>query len=135
MTFIFEEVTRPDIIRREKITKYTVLGLILALIAGVTLYIIFKNWREEREVRRFLTALEQSDYQSAYRIWKPEPSYAYKDFMRDWGPNGDYGKISSFKMVRSRSHSNGVIVTMMINGREARLWVDRESRSISFAPF
>lgn len=135
MTFIFDEVTRPDVIRREKITKYTLLALILSLIAGVTLYVIFKNWREEREVKRLLTAIEQSDYQSAYRIWKPEASYTYNDFMRDWGPNGDYGKITSFKMVRSRSHGNGVIVTMTINGREARLWVDRETRSISFAPF
>lgn len=55
--------------------------------------------------------------------------------MRDWGPNNsDYGKVQSYKLVRSRSYGNGVIIICELNGKEARLWVDRDTKAISFAP-
>jgi hypothetical protein len=135
MTFIFEEVTRPDVIRRERIiTRIVVAVIILAIVSGA-LYVIFKNWPQERAVKRFVAALEQGDYQQAYKIWQPNSSYSFNSFMRDWGPKGDYGKITSFKFVRSRSYGNGVIVTTMINGRQVRIWVDRGSKALTFAPF
>jgi len=132
--FIFEEVARPEVIRRERIRNRIILGVVIAAILGGVLYFIFQNYFEEREVKRFVAALEQSDYQSAYRIWKANPSYTFEKFMRDWGPHGDYGKVNSYKFVRSRSVSNGVVITSQINGREAALWVDRETKAITFAP-
>ncbi len=135
MTFIFEDVARPEVIRRERIRTRVIVGVVvLAIVAGV-LYFIFKNYPEERVVKHFATALEQGNYQEAYRIWKPTSSYSFNAFTRDWGPNNaDYGTVQSYEFGGSRSYGNGVIITCKLNGKEARLWVDRETKAISFAP-
>ena len=132
---IFEDVNRPEVIRRERLVKRILIGVIIVAIVAGFLYWEFKNWPEERTAKRFLATLQRGDYQQAYRIWQPSSSYAFNDFLRDWGPNGEYGKVQSFKMVGSQSSGSGVIVTAKINGKEARIWVERKDKSLSFPPY
>jgi hypothetical protein len=133
--FIFEDVNRPEVIRRERLVKRIIIGAIIGAILAGFLYWEFKNWPEERTAKRFLATLQRGDYQQAYRIWQPSPTYAFKDFMRDWGPDGERGKVQSFKIVASQASGSGVIVTAEVNGKEARIWVERKDKSLSFPPY
>jgi hypothetical protein len=111
---------------------------LLILIAGVLLAILFRNYPEERAVSRFLTALQQGNYQEAYRLWQPAPSYSYQDFLRGWGAEGDYGKIREFKILQSRSKgSYTVIVTVKINNIDPplELAVDRRTKGLAYSIF
>ncbi len=133
--FIFEDFARPEDIAREGRRRRILIGLVLSLVVGVALFWWFRNWPEERAVVHFLAALQREDLRGAYQLWKPTSSYRFQDFMRDWGPKGDYGKVQSFEITRSRSRGSGVIVYVLINDREARLWVEKSDKSLAFAPF
>lgn len=111
------------------------LVLVLLGMAGFLTY-HFWNYRQERAVARYLTALEQGNYQEAYRLWQPPESYTYENFLRDWGVQGDYGKIREFEIVDSRSKGASVVVTVRINGVEPPLdlVVKTKSGGLAFAP-
>jgi len=117
--------------------RYVLVFLAVAVVGGAS-YALLRNVPEERILAHFLTALEQGDYHQAYQLWQPAPTYSYEDFLHDWGAQGDYGKIRSFKILGSRSKgSRTVIVTVVINGEEpARdLVVDRDTKGLAFSPF
>ena len=63
--------------------------------------------------------------------------YTFETFMRDWGPQGEFGAIQSFRLLRSRSNGKEiVIVTVRINDkREAAIWVTRRSKNLGFPPY
>ncbi len=120
-----------------RIGPYVLLGLVTILIAGV-LFILFRNYPEEKVVERFLTTLEQGNYQEGYRLWQPSPTYSYNDFLHDWGVQGDYGKIREFKVLGSRAKgSETVIVTVKINNVDPPLEiiVDRKTKGLAFSVF
>jgi len=126
--------------RRTGIWKFLPLPLllILVLLIGALLYIRFRNYPAEQAVMRFLTTLQQGNYQAAYRLWQPAPSYAYSDFLHDWGEQGDYGKIRTFEILGSEAKgSNTVIVTVRINNVDPPLdlLVDRETKGLAFSVF
>lgn len=133
--FIFEEFSRPDIIRRERRNRRILIGAVLCALVGSLLYWQFQNYPEERAVSRFLVTLQRQDHRTAYQLWKPTASYSFEDFMRDWGPKGEYGKVDRFKITDSRARGSGVVVTARINDKEARLWVEKSDKSLAFAPF
>lgn len=102
---------------------------------GILIY-FFANFREERAVQKCFEALHRGDLEAAYRIWGPTEHYTFKDFLQDWGEDGYYGKVRYFKIVESESRGSGVIVRVQINNlaRPIAFWVEREDRSIGFAP-
>ncbi|HZO99387.1 MAG TPA: hypothetical protein VFD30_03750 [Terriglobia bacterium] len=120
-----------------KIGRYILLALCLIII-GTLLFAVFRNYPEEKAVARFLTALEHGQYQQAYQLWQPSPSYTYDDFLRGWGEQGDYGKIREFKIIRSKSKGSGtVIVTVRINNVDPPLdlLVDRKTKGLAYSAF
>jgi hypothetical protein len=120
-----------------KIGRHILLALVI-LVVGGTLYIVFRNFPEERAVARFLTTLEQGNFPEAYRLWQPSPTYSYQDFLHGWGEQGDYGKIRSFKILGSRSKgSETVIVTVTINNEQPPLdlLVDRKTKGLAYSIF
>ncbi len=120
-----------------KIGRYILLALCLIIVGGVS-FAIFHNYPEEKAVSRFLTTLEQGQFQKAYQLWQPSPSYTFNDFLRGWGEQGDYGKIREFKIIRSKSKgSNTVIVTVRINNVDPPidLLVDRKSKGLAYSVF
>ncbi len=135
MTLIFEDVIRPEVLRREKLTRRIIIGIFVALLVGGLAYYQFKNYPEERAVKTFLAALERGDLQAAYRLWQPSPSYRFQDFARDWGPKGEHGQVRAFKITTSHARSNIVVVTAAVNGQETSIWVQRSNKSLSFPPF
>ena len=125
---------------RKGIFKYIPLPLMIVLIViGIVIaYFALHNLPEKRAVERFMTALEQEHYHQAYKLWEPAPTYHFQDFMQDWGPKGDYGKITTYKILDVESKGSAlVIVTLQINNQTPALAlvVDRKSKGLSYSPF
>lgn len=120
------------------IRKYIPLPLLILVVVLIGVLVGYRLWdySEERAVSRFLSTLEQGNYQEAYRLWQPSPSYSFDDFMRGWGERGDYGKIRSFEIIRSRSKGpNTVLVTVRINDVDPPLdlIVDRKTKGLAYS--
>ena len=118
------------------IWRYVILGILILLIAE-GLYLVFRNYPEERAVARFLTTLEQGRFEEGYRLWQPSPSYTYQNFLHDWGTQGDYGKIREFTILGTRSKGSSlVIVTVKINNVDPpmEIGVSRNTKGLSYAP-
>ena len=119
----------------ERRKRRLLIGAAFAILLSGYLYYEFKNYPEERQVRRFFQALEQKDYQEAYRIWQPSRYYTFKDFSQDWGPGSPEGAIQEFHVTGSNARGSGVVVRVQINGREiVSLWVEKKDKSLSFPP-
>ena len=127
--------TKPEPPR--KIGRYF-LALIFIVLLSIAGYYLLHNYPEEKAVKHFLTTLQQGNYQEAYKLWQPAPSYTYQDFLHDWGPEGDYGKIRNFDVLGSQSKgSQTVIVTVRINGQQPalKLLVDRKTKGLAYNVF
>lgn len=130
---------------------YTVAAL--ALIAAVALWYLLRFYPEKRVVQHFFDALVAGDMTKAYDIWKPSPSYRMQDFLADWGPQGYYGPVKSYKTMGAQAphgQSTSVVVEVAISPfspmpdpsdpersrktRVVNLWVNSESKSLSFPP-
>jgi len=119
------------------IWRYIALGISIILL-GVGFYYGFRNYPEERAVARFLSTLEQGDFQRGYQLWQPSPSYSYQDFLHGWGLQGDHGKIRGFEILGTKSKgSTLVIVTVRINNGDPPLdlVVDRKTKGLSYSAF
>jgi hypothetical protein len=89
----------------------------LAVVAIVALWFTFRYYPEKKAAERFFDALIAGDTAKAYQLWKPSPSYAMKDFLADWGPDGYYGPVKSYKVIRAKapSSSNAVAVSVEVS--------------------
>jgi hypothetical protein len=113
------------------------IALVVALVALLTAYRLWDH-SEERAVSAFLTTLEQGNYQQAYSLWQPSSSYSFDDFMRGWGPQGDYGKIREFRILSSKSRGQETVSVMVrINNVSPPLvlLVDRKTKGLAYSPF
>jgi hypothetical protein len=134
---------------------------IITLVAGLVLAFLFlwywpgnlRFYKESRTVRQFMSAVAAGNLPDAYHIWKPSPTYDYKDFLEDWGPGGYYAPIRSYRIESTQgvknSSSAAIVVGVSPDQRfpedndEARLsktqkitlWVDPKDQSISFPPY
>jgi len=123
---------------KKGIRKYWPLLVIIIVVGGVIGYFALHNLPEKRAVANFLTQLEEGHYKEAYKLWQPAPDYTYDDFMHDWGPKGDYGKIRGFKIIGAESKGNElVIVTVTINNQTPALalLVDRKTKGLAYSPY
>jgi hypothetical protein len=131
--------------RRNRIIIRSLVGLVTAVvIAGLSWYVL-KNRHQESVVKTFLDALRRHDYQAAYRDWgctaeKPCTGYSFEKFLGDWGTgasgSSDAPDPAILGLTDSESCNNGVLLTVEVNRERAeKLWVDRASDSISFAPY
>lgn len=101
-----------------KVRRYIVTcAVFLALIVGTSWYLL-RYYKEKDTVRRFLGEVAAGNMQQAYQTWQPEGSYSFKDFLDDWGPNGYYGPVRSFRVEKTvrRSNSNYVDVIVEVSG-------------------
>ena len=124
-------------------------------VSGAVLYWQLRYYPEKKAVAHFMDALQAGDYQGAYRLWNAPPSYAYKDFLEDWGETTPMGRVHSYEIVgvepkapvevalpgqparRVAGDSSGIVVLVRINGRlePVRIWVEKKDKSLGFPPF
>src|SRR5579862_5538200 len=149
MTIFQAKEYDPRIEKRRRM--YVLAALVLAAIVGFLVY-HFWDWREERTVDHFLTAVEHGDFDTAYSVWNADPNwkqhpqnysgYPFGTFEQDWGPVGTYGEIRSHRIRTAMTPKNGsgVVVVSMVrfakhNGEEPlALWVEKNNQSITFLP-
>jgi hypothetical protein len=145
MSLIDPPADKPD---KSRAMAFTVAAL--AVVAIVALWYTFRYYPEKKAAERFFDALVAGDTANAYQLWKPSPSYAMKDFLADWGPQGYYGPVKSFKVIRAKapSSSNAVAVSVEVSPfspmpdisdteksrktRVVEVWVLAADKSLSF---
>jgi hypothetical protein len=124
----------------------------LTLFVVVLLYFAFRYYPERRAAEHFFDALVAGDTDTAYRLWKPGPSYAMKDFMADWGPQGYYGPVKSYKILKVNAPPKANAISVRVatspfsplpdagdeeKSRKTRVvsvWVLAKDKSLSFPP-
>ena len=124
------------------------------VIAAITIAILLRFHTERATIRQFMNALVVENFQSAYQIWKPSPSYSFQDFMQDWGPGGYYGPVKSYRIDNHQTEKarggNSVTITVEVSPfqpfpdeddavkqmktKRIVLWVQFSNESISFPP-
>ena len=138
---------------KSKALRYVVTSVALAAMIAGALWYFLRFAPEKRTVERFMSAVVAGDSQEAYKIWRPNPSFTYQDFLAFWGPKGYYSPIKSFRIESAEvppKGGSGVVVVVELSAyspfpkpeesvkfgqnQEARLWVERSDQSLSFPP-
>jgi hypothetical protein len=138
---------------KSKALRYVVSGVALAAMIAGALWYFLRFAPEKHTVERFMNAVVAGDSQQAYKIWRPNPSFTYQDFLAFWGPKGYYSPIKSFRIESAEvppKGGSGVVVVVELSAyspfpkpeesvkfgqnQEARLWVERSDQSLSFPP-
>jgi hypothetical protein len=139
-----------------RIRRYIITGVAALVLAFLFLWYWPGNlrfFRERRTVDHFMSAVVAGNLQEAYKIWKPSPSYEFKDFLEDWGPGGYYGPIKSYDIEATDSVRNSSSAAIVVGTspykpfpkdndeaqqsktQKVTLWVDPKDESISFPPY
>lgn len=135
-----------------------IIAIVFVVIILAILWWQLRFWPEERVVDRFFDALQQQHFEQAYGVWMQDPNwkqhpdryarYTYNDFIKDWGPSGEWGVIKSHKIyavVVPHGYSgsrfatpSGVVVIVTVNDRiadKASLWVQKDDMTLGFSPY
>jgi hypothetical protein len=140
----------PEKTDKSRVWAFTIVALVVAL--GAVLWFTFRYYPEKRATQHFFDALVAGDTEKAYALWKPTESYHKDDFLADWGPNGYYGPVKSYKIMGAKMprKSDSIAVNVAVSpfspmpdasdGEKSRktrvvtLWVSPEDKSFSFPP-
>jgi hypothetical protein len=125
----------------------------ILIIVAVLAWWTFRFTPEKHAAEHFFNALVAGDTATAYQLWKPKPSYTMQDFLADWGPNGYFGPVKSYRIAGAASphgKTNAVEVAVEISpfspmpdasdaekSRKTKvvgIWVVIEDKSLSFPP-
>src|SRR5262249_16630460 len=89
----------------------------IAIIGIVVLWYTFRFYPENRAAQRFFDALLAGNTATAYKLWQPSESYKMGDFLADWGPNGYYGPVKSYSILKASAprHGSGVAVEVAVS--------------------
>jgi hypothetical protein len=136
--------------QKSRAMAFTVAAVTLVIL--VALWFTFRYYPEKRAAEHFLDALVMGNTELSYQLWKPGHSYSMKDFLADWGPQGYYGPVKSYKILRASSPlgANAVAVRVALSpfspmpdasnpelSRKTKivsLWVLVSDKSLSFPP-
>jgi len=140
----------PEPSNKYKAITYAGFGIFFVLVT--VLYFTFRYYPEKKAVEHFMDALVAGNTKQAYELWKPTPSYSFGDFMADWGPEGYYGPVKSYVIVKATSGkgANGVVTIVQVSRyspvpdksdveksrytKQVSVWVNSESKSLGFPP-
>jgi len=143
----------PPVETSSKTRHLKFVAVALVVLAVVVVYLTFRFYPEQRAAQRFFDALVAGDTNGAYKLWKAGPSYHLQDFLADWGANGYYGPVKSYKILKitaPKDSSNSVAVEVAISPfspmpdasdaeksrrtRVVTVWMNTEDKSFSFPP-
>jgi len=120
---------------KERLKVPLAIGIVLAVVGGVAYK--FANFREERQVNRFVESVAAGRYEEAFANWDAGGSYTMKEFLEDWGKDGYYTKeMHRADVIDSNSKGATVIVYLEVDSfsRPIALMVNKESLKLSFSP-
>ena len=131
-----------------------IIATVVVAVLAIAVYLYLTRFDSEKKViNQFFQAIEQKNYDAAYGIyyadpdWKQHPekysSYTINQFKLDWGPQGEYGAITSHQIdcaleppKKGFASPSGVIVVVIINNlHDTRsMWVEKKSKTITDSP-
>jgi hypothetical protein len=136
-----------------KLRRYIITAIIFVGLLVFGSWWLLRYHAEKVTVKHFLDTVAAGNLQDAYKIWKPLPSYTFKDFNEDWGADGYYGPIKSSHFEdaeKPKPNSSGVIIVCEVSPftpfpassdsvkqartKEIRIWVEFKDQSMSFPP-
>jgi len=135
---------------KSRAMAFTIVAVVI--VAAVLLWFSFRYYPEKRAAEHFFDALVAGDMAHAYQLWQPGPSYQMPDFLADWGPDGYYGPVKSYYIVRESSPlgASAVVVEVAVSpfapmpdaqdaekSRKTKIvsvWVEAKDKSFSFPP-
>ncbi len=125
--------------RRGRWIMRTVLAAVVLAIVVTWSYLYFRTWSQEQAVKHFFAALENKDFQGAYKMWCPPENPCkynpFEMFQQDWGPATPYSHGSAAKIDNVDYCGDGVVFNVSYpNADPLVLWVERDTNIISFAP-
>ncbi len=149
---------QPYDVARARRKRNLIIGLAFLVIVIALGWWQMRYWPEERIVDRFFDALQQQNYEQAYGVWMHDAEwkqhadrysrYRYSDFIKDWGPGGEWGiikshHISGVGVPHGYSGSrfatpSGVVVVVTVNDRiadKASIWVEKADKTLGFSPY
>jgi hypothetical protein len=136
-----------------KVRRYVITGIAFVALIVILAAYLFRFHQEEATVRHFLDTVVAGNMEEAYKLWKPAPSYSFKDFQDDWGPQSLNGGIKSYRIGKGERmpSASGVVFRVELSPfqpfpsendvvksnktNEVRLWVQFKDQSIGFSPF
>lgn len=129
--------------KRETRVKRIVISVVAVLLLGVSLYAFFRDYREERQIRLFVEAVQRQDLKSAYSLWGcteevPCRDYPFAKFVEDWDAKSSNIKaITGGSLYESERCGTGFIGVVSPNkGKdEVALWVERSTGIVGYAPY
>ncbi|MBI3683066.1 MAG: hypothetical protein HY235_22055 [Acidobacteria bacterium] len=125
---------------REKKIRWILLSALAVSVVSGILYFLFRDYKEEKQISRFLEVLSRQDYKAAYTFWgcseqTPCRDYPYSAFLDDWGPKGVNAKFSAGKLAGSERCGTGLVASVAAGGEQLALWVERSNGVVSYAPW
>ena len=136
-----------------KTRRRVILAVVAVIFVIAGLWWVLRYHTERVTILHFMNAVIAGNMQQGYQIWKPAASYSFKDFVDDWGPNGYYGPIKSFRVSKTEHLRGGSGVEIRVRlspyqsfpedddmakqnkTKEVTLWVQFNDQSISFPPY
>ncbi len=147
MSLLEPPVDKPQ---KSRVMAFTVVALVFT--AAVVLWFTFRYYPEKKATAHFFDALVAGDTSKAYDLWKPSSSYKMSDFLADWGADGYYGPVKSYKIMDASAPRNGSSIAVNVavspfspmpsasdadKSRKTRvvtLWVLPKDKSLTFPP-
>jgi hypothetical protein len=147
MSLLEPPVDKPQ---KSRVMAFTVVALVFT--AAVVLWFTFRYYPEKKATAHFFDALVAGDTSKAYDLWKPSSSYKMSDFLADWGTDGYYGPVKSYKIMDASAPRNGSSIAVNVavspfspmpsasdadKSRKTRvvtLWVLPKDKSLTFPP-
>jgi hypothetical protein len=147
MSLLEPPVDKPQ---KSRVMAFTVVALVFT--AAVVLWFTFRYYPEKKATAHFFDALVAGDTSKAYDLWKPSSSYKISDFLADWGADGYYGPVKSYKIMDASAPRNGSSIAVNVavspfspmpsasdadKSRKTRvvtLWVLPKDKSLTFPP-
>jgi hypothetical protein len=147
MSLLEPPVDKPQ---KSRVMAFTVVALVFT--AAVVLWFTFRYYPEKKATAHFFDALVAGDTSKAYDLWKPSSSYRMSDFLADWGTDGYYGPVKSYKIMDASAPRNGSSIAVNVavspfspmpsasdadKSRKTRvvtLWVLPKDKSLTFPP-
>lgn len=126
--------------KREKRVKTIVISLVTFLVVSGALYALFRDYKEESVIKRFLEAVQKQDYPAAYAFWgctkeAPCRDYSYEKFMEDWGPKGENAPLVPTGIHESERCGTGYLAALHSGNQDVALWVERSTGVLGYAPW
>jgi hypothetical protein len=147
MSLLEPPVEKPQ---KSRVLAFTITAVVFTL--AVVLWFTFRYYPEKKATAQFFDALVAGDTSKAYALWQPSPSYRMSDFLADWGNDGYYGPVKSYKIMDARAPKDGSSIEVNIaispytpmpdasDGDKSRktkvvtLWILPKDKSLSFPP-